>query len=291
MRSQLDYCPGLGKLNNAASSSPSANFDLTTGIRISTGINSGDFIELTDAQANALSTNGVIAVNILTAGSGQTNGTYTANASTGTATISYTVSGNAVTAVAITNSGNGQYTAATAPTFTLAANGGTAGTVQAVVGQLFAGRYQRVKLTSTVTSVIVGQACFWNRADTSDPYAVSTVASGLIPDWAGTIIDPVMGTTPAGSSQASYAWIQVGAGKHQVLGKTSLSNSGTPAIADPIVITASGNTYDDPASAAMTGALVPTYIGTALTAPLANSLATSTGPTFLAEVTRTQTRY
>jgi hypothetical protein len=78
---------------------------------------------------------GVNSVVIATAGSGQTPGTYSATASTGAATISYTIgAGGTLTAVSITNPGSG-YTAA--PTFTIAA-GGTPGTVTASVGS-FAG--------------------------------------------------------------------------------------------------------------------------------------------------------
>lgn len=75
--------------------------------------------------------NGISGVVIATAGSGQTPGVYSATASTGTATISYTIAaGGTLTVVTITNPGSG-YTAA--PTFTIAA-GGSAGTVTATVG-------------------------------------------------------------------------------------------------------------------------------------------------------------
>lgn len=75
--------------------------------------------------------NGVSGVVIATAGSAQTPGTYSATASTGAATISYTIAaGGTLTAVSVTNPGSG-YTAA--PTFTIAA-GGTPGTVTATVG-------------------------------------------------------------------------------------------------------------------------------------------------------------
>jgi hypothetical protein len=73
---------------------------------------------------------GVDSVIIATAGSGQTNGTYTANASSGTATIQYVIAGGALTSVKVLNPG-GPYT--TAPTFTIAA-GGTPGTVTASIG-------------------------------------------------------------------------------------------------------------------------------------------------------------
>jgi len=54
MRTTLTYI-GTSKLNNASSSSPSGAVDTVTGLPISTGVNSGDFIELTAAQALALS--------------------------------------------------------------------------------------------------------------------------------------------------------------------------------------------------------------------------------------------
>lgn len=73
---------------------------------------------------------GVNAVTIVTAGTGQTNGTYTANASSGSAQIQYVIAGGALTSVTVLNPG-GPYTAA--PTFTIAA-GGTPGTVTATIG-------------------------------------------------------------------------------------------------------------------------------------------------------------
>jgi len=76
--------------------------------------------------------NGVASVTIATPGSGQTNGTYTANASSGTAQIQYTIAGGALTTVKVLNPG-GPY--ATPPTFTIAA-GGTAGTVTATLGSI-----------------------------------------------------------------------------------------------------------------------------------------------------------
>jgi hypothetical protein len=54
MRTTLDYI-GTKQLNNASTSTPGGVVDPTTGIAISTGTNSGDFVELTAAQALALS--------------------------------------------------------------------------------------------------------------------------------------------------------------------------------------------------------------------------------------------
>lgn len=53
MRTTLSYTST--KLNKASSASPSQVSDTVTGLSISTGVNSGDFIELTAAQALALS--------------------------------------------------------------------------------------------------------------------------------------------------------------------------------------------------------------------------------------------
>lgn len=78
---------------------------------------------------------GVDGIIIASAGSGQTNGTYTATASAGGAVIQYVISGAALTSVKIINSGTigFQYTAV--PTFTIAA-GGTPGTVTAYLGTI-----------------------------------------------------------------------------------------------------------------------------------------------------------
>lgn len=216
MRTTLDYIQGKA-LNNSAASSPGGSVDAVTGLRISTGTNSGDFVELTDAQAANLSTNGLLAY-IVTAGTGQTNGTYTAAASYGPAVLTYVIAGNVVTTLTVSNA-NGVYTPAyvlanggSLPTFTLAANGGTAGTVATASTTLRSGRYQRVKLTSSITSVTVGQALYWNRSDTTDPYAVTNVSGAVTAngvDFAGVVIDPNAGTTPSGGSQLCYMWIQV----------------------------------------------------------------------------------
>jgi len=83
--------------------------------------------------ANPGNSQGVDGVVIATAGSGQTNGTYTISGTGGGgsgATIQVVVSGNAVTGVKVLNPGTG-YTSA--PTFTVAA-GGTPGTVTATIG-------------------------------------------------------------------------------------------------------------------------------------------------------------
>ena len=50
MRTTLDYVQGK-QLNNASSATASGSAEVVTGLSIGTGTNSGDFVELTDAQA------------------------------------------------------------------------------------------------------------------------------------------------------------------------------------------------------------------------------------------------
>lgn len=257
MRTTLDYVQGGGKLNNAASSVPGGSFEAVTGLPISTGTNSGDFIELTQAQAQQLSLNGLTPL-LLTAGSGQTNGTYTATASYGPAILTYVVAGAVVTTLTIAGA-QGVYTPAfvtanggSAPTFTIAA-GGTPGTVQAVLQILDAGVYQRVKLTSTITSVTVGQALFWLPTDTTDPYAVTNVSSSTQDDFAGVVIDPLMGSNPTNSPQLAYAWIQC-------TGRARVLLSGTGAIGAGVGLPATSTNQFVVATVAN-----PTYAGTQIT--------------------------
>lgn len=83
-------------------------------------------------QAQGLGVDGVV---IASAGSGQTAGTYTANASGGGGTgavLQYVISGGALTGVKVISPGTG-YTSV--PTFTIAA-GGTPGTVTATIGAI-----------------------------------------------------------------------------------------------------------------------------------------------------------
>jgi len=76
------------------------------------------------ALALGTSVNGVV---IATAGSGQTPGTYVAQASSGAAVIQYTI-GASGTLISVSVLNGGVYATGTIPTFTIAA-GGTAGTV------------------------------------------------------------------------------------------------------------------------------------------------------------------
>lgn len=266
MRTTLDYIQGGGKLNNASSSTPGGSTEPVTGLAIATGTNSGDFIELTDTQAAQLSLNGIVAY-LLTAGSGQTNGTYTVAASYGPAVLTYVIAGNVLTTTTVSGS-NGAYTPAfvaanggSLPTFTLAANGGTAGTVTTASTTLRAGVYQRVKMTSSVTSVLLGQSLYWARTDTTDPYAVTNVSAaassnGL--DFAGVVIDTSTGTTPTGGSQLTYCWIQC-------TGDMTCLMAAAAAVGSAVSLpTSSTNTF-------LALATNPTYIGTAIVAATAAS--------------------
>lgn len=266
MRTTLSYIQGGGNLNNSSSPVPGGSFEPVTGLPISTGTNSGDFVELTDAQAASLSTNSLVAY-LLTAGSGQTNGTYTAAASYGPAILTYVIAGNVLTTTTVSGA-NEIYTPAyvaanggSLPTFTLAANGGTAGTVTTASTTLRAGVYQRVKLTASITSVALGQALYWNRTDTTDPYAVTNVSAAVTvngADFAGVVIDTTTGTTPAGSQQLTYCWIQC-TGNMTVL-TAAAAPLGT-ALGSPVTST---NSF-------VTQAANPTYVGSVIVASTAAS--------------------
>lgn len=230
-RGKTGYIP-KGYLNSAASTTSAGSTDAESGLPIQGGLTLGLYQEFTDSEALRYSNGQVVAVNILTAGSGQTNGTYTATASSGGATISYVISGGALTSVTITSGGNNGQT--TTPTFTIAA-GGTAGTVQAVLGNLYSGIYQWVQLDPAVTGTIApGTPLFW--LQTATGYVVTTVDSGNSPDFAGVSIDPNFGASNP------YAFIQAN-------GKTTclMAASGTvpTTIGDVVQITsASANTFN-----------------------------------------------
>lgn len=266
MRTTLSYIQGGGNLNNSSSPVPGGSFEPVTGLPISTGTNSGDFVELTDAQAASLSTNSLVAY-LLTAGSGQTNGTYTAAASYGPAILTYVIAGNVLTTTTVSGA-NEIYTPAfvqanggSLPTFTLAANGGTAGTVTTASTTLRAGVYQRVKLTASITSVLLGQSLYWNRTDTTDPYAVTNVSGGATAngfDFAGVVIDTTTGTTPTGSQQLTYCWIQC-TGDMTCLMAAAATVGSTVSLP-----TSSTNTF-------LALATNPTYVGSAIVAATAAS--------------------
>ena len=215
-------------LNNSASASPTGSVETVTGLPIGTGSNSGSFSEFSDGEALQYSSQGVVSVNLLTAGSGQTPGTYTATASSGGAVIQYVVAGGGtITAQPTVVTPGGPYTDAAIPTFTIAA-GGTPGTVQAVIGVLYSGVYAKVQLDSAVTGTILpGTPLFWLQTATGP--VVTTTVSGNFPDFAGVSIDPAFGAANP------YAWIQQN-GKARVITKTT----GFATYGDGVIISIDG---------------------------------------------------
>jgi hypothetical protein len=250
-------------------SSPSGLTDLRTGLPYQAGgLMVGEAVELTEAEAQAASGNtlhrgtyrfvqvdtGATAADILagcvggmlpgkfvqsvvikTAGSGQTAGTYTATASSGSATIQYVINASGALASVIVTGQGSAYTST--PTFTIAA-GGTPGIVSAQMG--------------------VG-------AD-----IVTSINSAL---FAG--LRTVVFLAPLTSAQVTagaYVFVQE-LGVALLLGKSSLTN-GSPAVGDTIIIPASSNgTVDDPTqSGDVTYALWPTVLGTAIDIPVAGQL-------------------
>lgn len=195
MRTTLAY--NQKALNNDSSATPSGSSDPVTGLPISTGTNSGDFVELTDAQALQFCSTSI--------------------------------------------------------------------------GTLYSGVYQRVKLNASATGIAIGQALFWDRSDTSDPYAV-TNATGQSPnayDYAGTVIDP---NTVGGQ----YCWMQVN-------GRISAKMTGAGAIGDFVAFPITGtNEY-----IASTG-VAPT---TPVTVGIQAVAATGAGALALVDVRIAQARY
>lgn len=246
-------------LNNSASASPTGSVEALTGLPIATGLEVGQFQEFSDALASQYASKVVVGVQILTAGSGQTNGTYTATASTGGATISYVIAGNALTSVTIT--GGGVYATDTAPTFTIAA-AGTPGTVSVTLGFLYAGVYGWVQLDPAVTgTVAVGAALYWLQTSGST-WQVTTVNSGNNPDIAGWSIDPGFGAA------LPYAYIQLN-GKVKAL----FDASNATAFGDVVSLTSTSAgtvTRTGAATAAATGLTVgiALAIGTTLSPSL-----------------------
>jgi len=161
MQGTLNYLPRY--LNAVNSTTATAASDPVTGTAIATGTGAGLYFDVDDPTAASVSNTaigllyggryrmvqvdsgatvanvkpGTVAafamgqsvqnVAIVTAGTGQTNGTYVANASSGSAQIVYTIAGGALTSVQLVNGGAGY---SSVPTFTIAA-GGTPGTVAA----------------------------------------------------------------------------------------------------------------------------------------------------------------
>lgn len=145
------------------------------------------------------------------------------------------------------------------------------------IATLYAGIYQRVKFTAA-TTIALGQAVFWNPSDTTDLYCVTNVyAAGVLNNFAGVVIDTA---TTAGQ----YAWIQCN-GKATVLFKASIAN-GSPLIGDAVILTATANTFDDPASNATFNpiTMVGGFVGIALAAPASSTAS-------LVDIKRLPTRY
>jgi hypothetical protein len=170
--------------------------DIRTGLaELGGGFNTGDFMDLTESEANTLSQqyvgqgpvlhegryrivkvsssataaniyqgavvgiapgSTVAAATILTPGSGQTAGTYTAQASAGGAVLQYVI-GSAGTLISTTILNGGSYTTTTVPTFTIASGAGTAGTVQA---QLVASSNYVTSFDSTAINVLSARGLF-----------------------------------------------------------------------------------------------------------------------------------
>ena len=262
-------------LNSSASASPFASSEPATGLPIGTGVQVGGFQEFTDAEALQYSNRGVTGINLLTAGSGQTAGTYQVTANTGGAVMQYVVAaGGTVTAQPTILSAGGPYTDAAIPTFTLPANGGTAATVQANIGVLYSGIYQWAQLDPAYTgaNILPGQPLWFVETQAGIVVTPTSVTANLY-DWAGTNIDPNFGAA------LPYAFIQAGPGNHRVLVGSQAATINTYGI-----------TID-------TSAATPNYVGVAVASllpysyigqPIATIAAKSTG---LARVTRSLARF
>lgn len=273
MRTSVGYAK-TGALNNMASASPFASIDAESGLPIATGTKPGNFQEFDDVQALQYSSRGVTALNILTAGSGQTAGTYTVTANTGGAVASITVAGGGtVTAQPIILTPGGPYTDAAVPTFTLAA-GGTPATFQASIGVLYSGNYQWVQLDPNYAgaNILPGQPLWYVEGQSGLVVTPTSVAANVL-DWAGTSIDPNFG--PA----LPYAFAQVGPGLHRVLvGSTAVTLTTNSLTINTSTGTASYG------SAAFASAYPYIYLGS----PIATIPALSTG---LARITRSLARF
>lgn len=272
MRTVVSYVPG-GFLDRAASATKTGSTDAESGLPIATGLTLGSFQEFDDGQVLKYSSQGVNSLNILTAGSGQTPGTYSVAASAGGAVASITVaSGGTVTAQPIITTPGGPYADAAVPTFTLAA-GGTPATFQASIGVLYSGNYQRVQLDPAYAgaNILPGQPLFYVEAQ-SGLVVTPTSVSGNLLDWAGTNIDPNFGVA------LPYAFAQVGPGKHRIL-TSSLNTLGTNAV----TIASAGNVYYG--STAVATAYANIYLGNILATTIP---ALSTG---LARITRSLARF
>lgn len=274
MRGVTGYVPN-GFYNRAASATVYGSTDSETGAAISTGLTLGVFHEVDDGQANRYATKGVVSVNLLTAGSGQTPGTYQVTANAGGAVLQYVVAaGGTVTAQPTILTPGGPYTDAATPTFTLPANGGTAATVQAVIGVLYSGNYQWVQLDPNYAgaNILPGAPLYYVEGQSGLVVTPTSVAGNLF-DWAGTNIDPNFGVA------LPYAFIQAGPGLHRVLVGSQAATVNTYGITDS---GAAGTT--NYVAVAVASLLPYSYMGM----PISTIPALSTG---LARVTRSLARF
>jgi hypothetical protein len=273
MRTVVGYIPS-GYLNSAASATVTGSTDAETTIPINTGLSLGSFREIDDVQVLPYSNQGVMALNILTAGSGQTPGTYSVTASAGGAVASITVAaGGTVTAQPIITTRGGPYTDTAVPTFTLAA-GGTPATFQASIGVLYSGNYQWVQLDPLYAgaNILPGQP-LWYVEGTNNLVVTPTSAASNLYDWAGTNIDPNFGPS------LPYAFVQVGPGMHRVL-----IGSGQAATVNTYGLTLSTAGVTTYIAAAIAGLLPYSYVGM----PISTIPVSSTG---LARITRSLARF
>lgn len=259
-------------LNSSASASPTQSVEATTGLPIHTGTNTNLYQEFSDAEAGALSSKVVNQVQIVTAGSGQTPGTYSVTASAGGAVISVVVAaGGTVTAVPTVTNG-GKYLTDTTPTFTLTGTGGTPATFSVTLGFLYAGVYAWVGLDPAVTgaAIAVGTPLYWLQTSLTT-WVVTTVISLNYPDFAGWSIDPGFGPL------FPNAFIQMN-GK----GKLLMSATNFPA------------TYGDTLNLIAAGTSFTTTAGQTTSTPLTVGYALAVGTastTVMCRVTRAQSRF
>jgi hypothetical protein len=154
-------------------------------------------------------------VSILTAGSGQTAGSYTATASAGGATIQYTINGSGALASVTLLTGGSYLSSASIPTFTIAA-GGTPGTVVALMSTS----------ADTITSIDVAVG----------------VSGGAAPPRGVLMGGP---PTAADLANPAYCWIQE-SGKANVLGgatQTGAVGQFTNVVTGGVVATPTANTF------------------------------------------------
>lgn len=179
-------------INNMASASPTGSVEALTGLPIATGLQVNQYQNFGDGEAALYSSKKIVSIQILTAGSGQTAGTYSVTASAGGAVISVVVAGGGTVTAVPTITAPGFYATDTVPTFTLAA-GGTPATFSATVGYLYSGTYGWCSLDPAVatTAIPIGSPLYW--LATSPNFVVTTVATSNYPDLAGFSVDPAFG--------------------------------------------------------------------------------------------------